>query len=548
VGPPNSYNPANQQIDLSGWRPSLGGSGDYPISDVNDQIRLKATNLFTAAGRHELSYGLQSYDIKYDESWTGSGPGFTELWPGDVFYGYTTIPGVSIRWHYDPDSPSSYWFRAGGYMDDENKKTKQTYSAYWVQDNWNLTDYFMLKLGVRLDQIHMKGGNNTRNVPDQIAPGNGYANGKARGLFINDEWAPRVGFTWDVAHNNKSKLYGFYGMYYERIPNDMAIRALTDEVFHYSYFADAALTQPRPDDTWHWTLGLSNTQIKGGPGGERLKGSYNEEFILGFQYEIRPDFSMGVRGIYRDLGRVIEDISADGGQLYIVTNPDKWTNVWVPDPYGRPGYRWRFPKPVRIYRALEITADKRFSNNWMLQGSYVLSRLEGNYEGLYSNDNTQLDPNITSKFDLPQLLVNGYGLLPMDRTHVLKLYGGYFFPNFPLELSGNFFLASGTPISAYGADDVYGPNEGFCKVRGTAGRTPTVWTIDIGAQYSFKVWKSDLALRLDIFNVTNEQRTTSVDQTYNTVDNSPHQNYPYFMKELTHQQARRVRLAVRWTF
>ena len=66
-----------------------------------------------------------------------------------------------------------------------------------------------------------------------------------------------------------------------------------------------------------------------------------------------------------------------------------------------------------------------------MQGSYVLSRLEGNYEGLFSNDNGQLDPNITSKYDIPSLLCNGYGLLPNDRTHVLKLYGGYFFENIP---------------------------------------------------------------------------------------------------------------------
>jgi hypothetical protein len=222
--------------------------------------------------------------------------------------------------------------------------------------------------------------------------------------------------------------------------------------------------------------------------------------------------------------------------------------MWVPDPFGRPGYRWRFPKPVRIYKALEITMDKRFSNHWMMQGSYVLSRLEGNYEGLYSNDNGQLDPNITSKYDIPSLLVNGYGLLPNDRTHVLKLYGGYFFENIPLELSANFTLQSGIPISALGADDAYGINEGFCKVRGTAGRAPTLWALDLGAQYTFKIWKSNLALRADIFNVTNEQRTTTVDQTYNTVSTADAQNWPYFKMETAHQQARRIRLAIRWTF
>ncbi len=269
------------------------------------------------------------------------------------------------------------------------------------------------------------------------------ANGQARSVNINDMWAPRVGFTWDIAHNNKSKLYGFWGQYYERIPNDMAIRALTDEYFHFSYFTDAALTHARgPTPATTTPTASTNTLITGGPDGGRLKGSYNEEYILGFQYEIRPDFNMGVRGIYRNLGRVIEDISVDGASTYIITNPDQWTNVWVPDAArAAPAIWYRFPKPVRIYKALEITAEKRFSNHWMMQGSYVLSRLEGNYEGLFSNDNGQLDPNITSKYDIPSLLINGYGLLPNDRTHVLKVYGGYFFENIPLELSANFILA-----------------------------------------------------------------------------------------------------------
>ncbi len=554
-GAPLSYNAGTHQIDLSAWRPSLGGRIRDYTRDYNDQLRLKGTNLFKAMGNHELSYGLQYYDITYNYDFNYTGPGVvgqawpyfnldTSQWITNPWAGQTSPGGAVIRWDYAPSSPTGYIFRAQYFNNDQAKKTSQKYWAYWVQDNWNLTDYFMLKIGVRLDQLHMKGGNNTIGVPDQLVPGQGFSNGKARSVNINDMWAPRLGFTWDIAHNNKSKLYGYYGQYYERIPNDMAVRALTDEYFNFTNFYDAALTQPK----YGYGFGFLPTQINGGPGGKRLKGSYNEEWILGFQYEVRPDLSLGVRAIYRDLGRIIEDISVNGAASYIVTNPDQWTNIWVPDPLGRPGYRYRFPNPVRIYKALELTMDKRFSNHWMMQGSYVLSRLQGNYEGLFSNDNGQLDPNITSKYDLPSLLINGYGLLPNDRTHVLKFFGGYFFDNIPLELSGNFTLMSGTPISALGADDAYGLNEGFSKVRGTAGRTPTIWALDVGAQYTFKLWKSNLGLRADIFNVTNEQRTTAVDQTYNTVNTSPTQNYPYFKMPIAHQQARRIRLAVRWTF
>jgi hypothetical protein len=555
AGAPVPGNP--YAVNITAYKPSLGGMLYEHTLDQNDQIRVKATNLFTWAGSHELSYGLQSYDIKYDYNFNYTGPSTPEMAPADPFFGRSPSGGSFIRWQYYSGSPTHFLFRAQNFMNNAAKKTTQTWAGYWVQDNWNITDYFMLKLGLRLDQLHMKGSNNSLNVPTSLGLGNipGLANGQARSVNINDMWAPRLGFTWDIAHNNKSKLYGFWGQYYERIPNDMAIRALTDEYFHFSYYEDAALTQPfqGTNSGYHYSYGFFNTLIKGTPTGGRLKGSYNEEAILGFEYEVRPDLTLGVRGIYRTLGRVIEDISVDGANQYIITNPSNWTGLWVPDVIGRVDgngnpYRYKFPKPVRIYKALEITMNKRFSNNWMMQGSYVLSRLQGNYEGLFSRDNGQLDPNITSKYDIPSLLVNGYGLLPNDRTHVLKLFGGYFFTNIPLELSGNFTLQSGTPVSALGADDAYGLNEGFAKVRGTAGRTPTTWHLDIGAQYSFKLWKSNLALRADIFNVTNEQRATAVNETYNTINTQPAQNYPYFGMETAHQQARRIRLAIRWTF
>jgi hypothetical protein len=88
----------------------------------------------------------------------------------------------------------------------------------------------------------------------------------------------------------------------------------------------------------------------------------------------------------------------------------------------------------------------------------------------------------------------------------------------------------------------------FVAPRGAAGRTPTVWSLDLGVQYTFTIGKTALALRADIFNVTNNQTTTQVDQTYNYFSNEDVQTNPNFGKEIAHQQGRRVRLAIRWTF
>ena len=46
----------------------------------------------------------------------------------------------------------------------------------------------------------------------------------------------------------------------------------------------------------------------------------------------------------------------------------------------------RVPKAKREYWAVNLSLDKRFSDNWMAGFSYTWSRLTGNYSGLASSD------------------------------------------------------------------------------------------------------------------------------------------------------------------
>jgi hypothetical protein len=194
-----------------------------------------------------------------------------------------------------------------------------------------------------------------------------------------------------------------------------------------------------------------------------------------------------------------------------------------------------FGRAQRFYRALELTATKRFTNNYQFIASYVFSSLTGNYEGLFRNDNGQSDPNITSLFDLQSLLDNTYGRLPNDRPHQFKFNGSYRTP-FKLLVSGNFYMQSGTPFNQLIPHPVYGNNEGFAVQRGTAivpsvtaatagfpnvvesigsSRTPRTMNLDLGAYYPIKLGeKRELRLSGDWFNVFNSQRAVTLDQTY----------------------------------
>jgi hypothetical protein len=183
-----------------------------------------------------------------------------------------------------------------------------------------------------------------------------------------------------------------------------------------------------------------------------------------------------------------------------------------------------FPKATRTYQGLDFQVERRLTDNLQVQASYTLSRTIGNYPGLFTPENGQLDPNITSQFDLPNLLGNRQGYLPSDRTHIIKLSGSYAFP-FGLETGLVANVQSGTPLEYLGAHPVYGTSEAFVLPRGVGvegfdGRTPWVTSIDASLGYSMKLGnKRTLQLGAQAFNLLNFQQATAVDldYTYDTV-------------------------------
>jgi len=384
--------------------------------------------------------------------------------------------------------------------------------AVFLQDSLRFGDYFTLNLGVRADSYKSDGQGTDGSGSDFTD------NGLRRFLDFDfsDTVAPRIGFTWDVAKNGRSKLYGHYGHFYESVPLDINVRAFGEEIFNFFYFfypTDAAGNYTLPNAGNPGTHFYSYPLGVGTGIANDLEAMYTEETLLGFEYEVLPNVAIGIKGSMRELNNVIEDISVDGGTTYFITNPggavsvNPITGEVLPETVI-------FPEPTRDYEALELTLNKRFSNNWQLFASAVYSKNEGNYGGLFRQDNGQLDPNITSLYDLPSLLVGAFGLLPNDREYQFKAYGSYLWP-FKLTTGFYFQWLDGTPISKLGAHPIYGANERFVTDRGSAGRTPDVWNLDLHLQYPISFGSgSDLKLIVDVFNVTNEQEATTVDQTW----------------------------------
>ena len=164
-----------------------------------------------------------------------------------------------------------------------------------------------------------------------------------------------------------------------------------------------------------------------------LKGMYQDEIIGGVEVEVAKGWAIGAKGIYRSLGRVVED------RCDLAVNPDiaQYFNPRAPRPArssiparGTRSERSRIrstrpatrtangrkrqsrgrgacdsTQPRRFFRGLEVTATHRFSNSFYLLASYLYSKLEGNYSGNLSQtrEGGQADPNINADFDYPGL-------------------------------------------------------------------------------------------------------------------------------------------------
>jgi len=528
------------------------------VQENNDRSRDEyrgALTWFGATGSidHEVKLGTTYRDVEYadDARYPGPAPGPFFDSNGGSDPGATGVTNVGV-----PVDPTGLrgqrWLMFNGfsllleYQQDSQGETEE--QAIYLQDRVRLSDYFSLNLGVRADSFESRGGGADPITGEFVDVSAQFPDRKLDFSF-SDMVAPRIGFTWDVAKNGRSKLYGHFGQFFESVPLDINARAFGTEIFNFFYFyypEDGSIPTGSNPGTHFYSYPLG---VGVGVSSD-IEPMYTEEALVGFEYEVAPNLAVGVKYTTRSIENVIEDISVDGGTTYFITNPGGTTTVnpVTGEPLAEPAI---FPEPVRDYEAVELTLNKRFTNNWQLYGSAVWSENKGNYGGLFRQDNGQLDPNITSLYDLPSLLVGANGLLPNDREYQFKLYGSYLW-DFKLITGFYFQWLDGTPISQLGAHPSYGRQERFVTPRGSFGRTPDTYNLDVHLEYPFSFGNGmELKLIGDIFNISDEQEPTTVDQEWTSVplpetpDPPDAQNNPNFNTPTNYQSPRTFRLGVK---
>jgi len=558
---------ANKDIQLDG-----PGLYETNIRGKNTQYDFKFSHSFTNL---DVKVGYLHEDITYDGITAGrSGPvGFVDPHNGGVF---TTGLRIQKRYYvpdalYNPDWESSdpevaaaaiaankaakqpYYRIERGLTSDPVHYTKTSYDAYFIQGNLHVGNV-NVKAGLRAEQQKLSG------------------NALTYTFKAKDNLSPRLGITWDVEGNGKSKVYAFFGRYFEKIPLDIAVRALSTEkgVNRSDFYTIGAnfdsLSNPiaqgtsiydinavtgvvTPTTKHFATTGTDPTVIL-----PNTKSMYQDEYVVGYDMETSFGMTFSTRLIHRNIGRIMEDLSLDGDS-YFIGNPGE-NEGEIRKITGFEGAA-TFPKPQRKYSALEVEARKATSR-YSFYANLKFSSLEGNYEGLFRGDNGQQDPNISSLYDLPveamtdpgrgltgleQFLV---GALPSDRTVVANVGYTYQWENgFSAGLLSRF--QTGTPRTALVAHPAY-LNAGEIPRwgRGANGRTPTTFQLDTTFGYTMKLsGKQTLTFRADVFNFFNQQKPVSYNENMDVGYGTTNVNYGVVTG---YEPARRVRLGVKFAF
>lgn len=559
---------------------------DFPVLQPEERTEGWRLDVSYQLGDHELRVGYERQEAEasihngmaggvrwtYGKVATGATPVNTSLGVG--------APGVNGGL-----GTQGYFVQASYRAANADPRVEQ--SSQYIEDRWQITDNFLLSLGLRNEQFTNFDG-----------IGRPY-------ISQRHQLDPRVGFSWDFRGDSTLKLFGNVGRYHLVTPNQAAIRGAaaslnTSEFFTYTGVdpvtgAPTGLTviplvPNNPVQCPGTTQVSSNLECNTAPDpltttAKDLKSHYQDEYIFGFEHAFSDSFAWGAKGTYRELQSAIDDIC--GTKLRskcLNANPGETNTFYFKNPDGSytvqtfTAEELGFPKLKRKYYAIDLFAEHPFDDKWYAKVEYTFSRNWGNTEGQLASDldtgaGGQADVGRTQDWDLPQLMVGSNGLLPNHRKHQLKAFGYYQWTQ-EWRTGATVIAASGRPrncTSHYPTADAglySGAAYWFCGLagsgtapgsagyapaaadyaispRGSHGETP--WSVQLNLNVAYEPkWAEGLTFQADIINVLNRQVAGAYNPRYETATrNQPNQ---FFNQEIQTAAPRYLRLMARYDF
>lgn len=474
-----------------------------PQTEVKSDASYFASNV--AGGDHALKFGVRYRDTPFD---TGGHIG------GFVTARVRNGAGVEADLHRDNNSRTSLSSWAA-YLNDSFTRGRLTINA-----------------GVRLDYANDKAlpaqiGANP--IVPELLPALDFPGADSGITFL--DISPRFGATYDLRGDGKTiakaSVNRFYG---QGIFTAGILNPVGATLVRYPWTdANGDLTVQRNELDLTRLLAFSANYNPAAPANvtssnqvdPNLKNDRVDEVIAGIDHELMPNFGVGVAYIYRRIGQFFFDLplgltaeqftpvtfTADCGNTTCAQQTYTGTYYQLANPVA--GSRVRTNQDFnRTFHGLEITARKRLSNRWMLNGS-----LNWNSATYHSSPNGYLD---TIQGDL-----FAAAALPVDPTNREFIEGHQTLINgtrWTAKLSGLYSLPWGVNVSG-----VLNARDGFPFIPNLlaptrTGRLGTVRVmvepyarsrydalllLDLKMEKRVTIGKMNLTGSLDVFNATN---------------------------------------------
>ncbi len=472
--------------DVMGWKDfeenifAVNSYYYYNADRTRNQANASVTQFASGfAGDHNLKFGVEfeRSNIKSELGYPGGG----------YVVAYSGVPYYAYLWD--------------GYLRDS---TNTRYAAF-AQDSWQVNNRLTINPGIRVDAN--RGRSNT--ADDTV--------------FKTTSWGPRVGFAFDLLGNGRTVFKGHWGRYFDGAKSSYYDLLTPSNPFFLVYLDPA--TGNAVSEPYQVSAGGSVHSMD-----PDIKHPRMDQAILGIQHELFPNFSVGVTGIYRRNENFIDDVLTDTSGWTAVTRPDPGPDgiTGNTDDPGRTltyyrqdsdsaNNRFLVTNPAdgyRQYRGVEFTAEKRFSNRWMLQASWVTSKIEGNLNntGNFGNSVEYDNPNVDPRFQPFR-----DGRLTNDNTHLGKVLGMVQGP-FGVVASTAFFYTSGQTFTRTVRQRIDRFREIFAEPRGSQ-RFDARVQLDGKLEKQFGLGdRRRLGVTLEGFNLMNSttviNRTTRSGSTY----------------------------------
>jgi hypothetical protein len=411
-----------------------------------------------AKGRHDLKFGAQ-----YTRTWL-SNPNW-----GNVNGSYNFDHDLE----FDVNNPRTYPNRLQIRVPGPNVYNlwMHVYEGF-VQDKWQPRPGLTLSFGVRYDLERM---------PYNVDPANPYFSDASKYPVDKGNISPRIGFVWNPDGEGKSVLRGGYGRFYDRTQLGTVDNFFTDVKYATSFTASfpqggnldpgpAAGRFPTEPVLQITRLGTMEPRVRAlidalYPPGSTARNTgtltwdtpdrqqpYFDQVTVGYEREVLRGLSVSadfvhMRGhdLFFNPDINIGNRVSTGRTATIVRGTDPFgvlTRTLLP---GEPQYA----STVRLlttqygysnYDALNVSVEKRYSNNYSVRGGYSKGYTRGITGG--QGDTPQFQKNA----DLH--LAESFGRNGVDRKHVFTMSGRMEIPKtHGVTLSGTLRAMTGSGIT-----------------------------------------------------------------------------------------------------